>query len=180
MHALGVFSLQTAKTDINGCCLRTAALLYNWLNSDEKWRQTLKTPLQPFWLNNRGRNTTHLQCIFSIHNTVGFTPLQYNIMHLVWLHLRLLKKERLCASVFLWVRMSTLTVLARNQGHSDSPDCTQRSGEIGVDKNVSYATMETCLLHSNGATLLSTCGTVQSYRVERRSKQSVGPWVSQT
>lgn len=30
--------------------------------------------------------------------------------------------------------MSTFVVLARNLGHSDITDCTQRSGEIGVDK----------------------------------------------
>ena len=30
--------------------------------------------------------------------------------------------------------MSTFIVLARSQGHSDTSDCTPRSGEIGVDK----------------------------------------------
>ena len=53
-------------------------LLYNWLNRGEKLRQTLKTPLQPLWLNRGGRNTVHSRCIFSVLNAAGFLPLQHN------------------------------------------------------------------------------------------------------
>lgn len=149
-------------------------LLYNWQNSGEKWRQTLKTPSKPFWLNNRGKNTTHFRCIFSIL----FTPIQ--IILFLWLHLRLLKKERLYASVYLWVCMSTLILLAGTMTTQIPLIVLRGSGQIGVDKNASYATMETCLLHSIGSALLSSCGTVQSYRVERHLKQSVDPRVSHT
>lgn len=132
MHVLGVFLWK-----LPGLILMDVVyvdLFYNWLNSRSKWRQTPKTPLQPFGLNNRDTNNTHSQCIFSIHDTPDFTSLQYNIMPFLSLHLRMLKKERLCASVYLSVCMPTFIALARGQGHSDSSDCTQRSGEIGVDK----------------------------------------------
>lgn len=68
-------------------------------------------------------------------------PLEYDIKPFLLLRLWLLNKESLC--VYLRVCMSTLIVLASSQDHSDTSDCTQRSGEIGVDKNASYVTTET-------------------------------------
>lgn len=60
------------------------------------------------------RDTTQFcQCILSIYNTAALT-------------------ETPC--MFPSVCVSALIVLARRQGHSGSSECTQRRGEIGVDK----------------------------------------------